>query len=292
VKKHAYSTVFFAKEHYERSKALRAFEDRIARLTMVSHHADEAPAMFTRQIPGAAAGTFVQDQKLRNVHHDKNQRENRVVTVLVYLSTARDGDGGHTLFPCLPAAASGVRGVKLAKDLQRDFRRLFDNGTRVIDQSLDKFSSPDKLDLFGLFLAAYAFEKKSFCDTTLRACFETLLCKVACPALVRFSRMTCLLSCVCACNAERCNKQCRLAHKAEVLSVQPVKGTAIVFWNVQPDGQPNQYVWHSACQALGGPHRYALQKFKELPRISGHWVLEPDDKHARWIPGRALKEEL
>mmetsp|Transcript_30465 Transcript_30465/g.44498 ORF Transcript_30465/g.44498 Transcript_30465/m.44498 type:complete len:240 (-) Transcript_30465:652-1371(-) len=239
MKKHAYSTVFFAKEHYERSKALRAFEDRIARLTMVSHHADEAPAMFTRQIPGAAAGTFVQDQKLRNVHHDKNQRENRVVTVLVYLSTARDGDGGHTLFPCLPAAASGGRGVKLAKDLQRDFRRLFDNGTRVIDQSLDKLSSPDKLDLF-----------------------------------------------------ERCNKQCRLAHKAEVLSVQPVKGTAIVFWNVQPDGQPNQYVWHSACQALGGPHRYALQKFKELPRISGHWVLEPDDKQARWIPGRAPKEEL
>jgi hypothetical protein len=76
---------------------------------------------------------------------------------------------------------------------------------------------------------------------------------------------------------KRANAQCRKAHRAQVLSVQPVKGTAVVFWNVDAAGRPNYDVWHSACQALAGSHRYALQKFKEYP----------DDRL-----GRGTKDEL
>ena len=69
----------------------RGLQERVARLTMIKGHRDEAPAMFTRQIPGVKAGSFIPEQILRNVHHDKNQRENRVVTVLVYLRCAESG---------------------------------------------------------------------------------------------------------------------------------------------------------------------------------------------------------
>ena len=143
--KHAYATTFFTKAHYQKSEVLQAFEERVSRLTMVKGHAHEAPAMFTRQIPGAAAGSFIPDQALRNVHHDKNQRENRVVTVLVYLTTARDGDGGHTLFPCLPAKGEGKTGRRISRRMAREFARLFDNGTRVIDS---KLTSDVEMDLF------------------------------------------------------------------------------------------------------------------------------------------------
>jgi hypothetical protein len=233
--KHAYATVFFTNAQYKRSKVLQAFEERVARLTMVKGHADEAPSMFTRQIPGTPAGKFIPDQVLRNVHHDKNQRENRVVTVLVYLSSARDGDGGHTLFPCLPARRGDKSGRKVAEQMARDFRRLFDNGTRVIDTNL---KSEFEMDLF-----------------------------------------------------KRCNAQCHLAHRSQVLSVKPVKGTAVVFWSVEADGFPNHDVWHSACQALAGGERYALQKFKELPRVSGEWVLHSETGKPQWkpLPGKKLE---
>ena len=35
------------------------------------------------------------------------------------------------------------------------------------------------------------------------------------------------------------------------------------FWSVLPDGSPNPLAWHAACQASGGGHREAMQKFKE-----------------------------
>jgi hypothetical protein len=121
------------------------------------------------------------------------------LTCLSYLSTANDGDGGHTLFPCLPSQPNTIKGVKVAEQLSLDFAQLFDNGTRVID---DKVTGDDEIGLL-----------------------------------------------------KRCNSQCGMAHMSQVLSVQPVKGTAIVFWNVEADGNANQQVWHSACQALAGPHR-------------------------------------
>ena len=74
--------------------------------------------------------------------------------------------------------------------------------------------------------------------------------------------------------------QCLMAGDSEVLSVQPKKGMALVTWHVQADGRPNHNVWHSACQALDGEHRYAIQKFKEFPRTSGEYVIDEHTKQA------------
>ena len=101
--KHAYSNVLFLQKHYDNHRrTLNSIEERIARLTMIPPHPEEMNLMFTRQIPGVSPGGHLENQALRNVHHDKNTRENRVVTVLMYLSDAKKGDGGHTLLPCLP----------------------------------------------------------------------------------------------------------------------------------------------------------------------------------------------
>ena len=95
--------------------------------------------MFTRMIPGQPAGQLFGDQAVRNLHHDKNGRENRVVTVLVYLTSAADNDGGHTLFPSLPAVPcprmrADVGGcTDVAGSFARKLAQLFHNGSRVVD---------------------------------------------------------------------------------------------------------------------------------------------------------------
>lgn len=227
--RHVYSNGFFGTEEYDETPLMAELEERIARLTMVKSHTDEPAFMFTRQIPGMAAGTDLENQALRNVHHDKNSRENRVVTVLIYLSSANAGDGGHTLLPCLPAQPrlnktslrpTQPKGAKkVSKAFAGRFRELFDRGVRIIKAS--DHSEPDTEELI-----------------------------------------------------QACNEQCAYADDAQVLSIQPKKGMALVVWHVQPDGQPNHLAWHAACQALDGGHRYALQKFKEFPRVSGEWKLD------------------
>ena len=54
-----YSSVFFGEEQYAQHKLVREFEDRVQRLLMVKNHDDEAPLMFTRQIPGGWEGGWV-----------------------------------------------------------------------------------------------------------------------------------------------------------------------------------------------------------------------------------------
>eukprot|EP01043_Picozoa_sp_COSAG02_P049754 COSAG02_NODE_5030_length_4715_cov_3.115035_5_plen_287_part_00 len=134
---HAYSTVFYGPTDYDDGNTLRNIEERIDRLTMIGPHKDEANIMFTRQLPGAMPGTDLDNQALRNVHHDRNQRENRAATVIVYLSTAGEDDGGHTLFPCLPRQVAGgdppsASAQQLADGLAATLRGLYENGTRII----------------------------------------------------------------------------------------------------------------------------------------------------------------
>eukprot|EP00960_Hanusia_phi_P065839 766228-Hanusia_phi.AAC.2 len=218
-----YGAVFFRYQKDRMARRLVEIEDRIARVTMIQPHPDELPLMFTRQIPGATVGNVIPNQKLRNVHHDKNHRENRVVTVLIYLSDARDGDGGHTIFPCLASQNLNISGLSYFSK----FKRLFQNGSRQLD---GEARTDDEVKLL-----------------------------------------------------KACNQECLRADRAEVLNFQPRKGTAIIFWNVHPDGHPNLRVWHAACQALQGEHRYALQKFKELPRSTGEWVMEQGAKSPKWV---------
>ncbi len=136
--RHAYSTVFYGPTDYDDGNTLQNIEERINRLTMIGPHKDEANIMFTRQLPGFMPGNDLDNQALRNVHHDRNVRENRAVTVLVYLSTAGEDDGGHTLFPCLPRQVTGgypppASAKQLADSLAATFRGLYENGTRVIE---------------------------------------------------------------------------------------------------------------------------------------------------------------
>ena len=198
--------------------------------------------MFTRMIPGRTAGTLFDSQAVRNLHHDKNGRENRVVTVLVYLSSAAENDGGHTLFPCLAAAPCPLIREDLggctdvAGLFERELTQLFQNGSRVVNPLT---------------------ERDGLSDAQLEA-------------------QTALL--------EEASYQCRMAQNSQTLSVRPTKGTAIVFWNVESDGRPNLRTWHAGCQAMSGATRTAIQKFKEAPRVSGEWVLDPSTKQPRWQP--------
>jgi hypothetical protein len=135
--RHAYSTVIYGAADYDDGRTLRDIEERIDRLTMIGAHKDETPIVFTRQLPGAIPGTDLVNQALRNVHHDRNQRENRVVSVIVYLSTAKARDGGHTLFPCLPRQVvdelpQPESAKQLANGLAATLRSMYENGTRII----------------------------------------------------------------------------------------------------------------------------------------------------------------
>lgn len=239
-KRHTYTQVFYSGQQYKRHRILTELDERIARLTMVKRHAEESPLMFTRMIPGQAAGQLFGDQTVRNLHHDKNGRENRIVTVLVYLSSAADNEGGHTLFPGLaampcPRMRADMGGcTDVAGWFVRQLTELFRNGSRVVDP----LALPD---------SASEAERASH---------------------------TALLN--------EASIQCRMVQRSQTLSVRPQKGSALVFWHVEADGRPNMRAWHAACQAMSGPYRTAVQKFKELPRVSGEWVLDPSDGQPRW----------
>jgi hypothetical protein len=147
---HAYSTVFFDPQSDYQNKRhgplFRKLEDRIARLTMIPQHSQEGPLMFTRQIPGVLVGNIFPNQVIRNVHHDKNMRERRAVSVLVYLSGAEPHEGGQTLFPCLPVGTRN-RGDTLegqhvppkgrfstrSTDFYNRFQDIFKSGGRMIN---------------------------------------------------------------------------------------------------------------------------------------------------------------
>ena len=81
-----------------RSVLFSRIEDRIAALTGLSTHEAEETIMISRSDPAAIGA----QPAFGNLHHDKNNQERRVATVIVYLTTV-DGDssGGHLIFPTL-----------------------------------------------------------------------------------------------------------------------------------------------------------------------------------------------
>ena len=85
--------------------ALSRVEERIALLTQMPAHEGEEAIMFARQLEAAGDGPW-----FVNIHHDKNKFERREATVLVYLSTQLDSQGGHTVFPTLPGATRAHNG--------------------------------------------------------------------------------------------------------------------------------------------------------------------------------------
>ena len=76
---------------------LLELEARITNVTGIPSHRDETSLLFTSQTPQPNAPSSV-----GYLHHDKNGRARRSVTMLLYLTTTtNDTHGGHTLFPAL-----------------------------------------------------------------------------------------------------------------------------------------------------------------------------------------------
>jgi len=103
---------------------LARVEERIAILTGMPAHEGEETILFTDIKPVGRHGPW-----FGNVHHDKNKQERREATVLVYLSSQTDEEGGHTLFPSLPRdGASALQSGTWADAM----RTAYDRGDRAI----------------------------------------------------------------------------------------------------------------------------------------------------------------
>jgi hypothetical protein len=90
-------------------ETLSAIEQRIAKLTGIPFHDDESPLMLGETMGGSLTPEELKSKQelgdafIEGLHHDHNQRPNRAVTVLTYITGGEDSGlvGGGTIFPCL-----------------------------------------------------------------------------------------------------------------------------------------------------------------------------------------------
>jgi hypothetical protein len=139
----------FVRMSPKQQQLVKSIERRVATMTMIAPHQAEA-WLFVRRGPCIAANNCTEDEdhKIRNVHHDQNGAENRVATVIVFLSNV--DEGGHTIFPsarvdpndaeCVALnasiAAAHAEGKRFLSRPQNDFEKASDpTRTRVGPQS-------------------------------------------------------------------------------------------------------------------------------------------------------------
>lgn len=103
----------------EHAVLLARIEERMARLTGMPAHEGEETLLFTNVTPVGRDGPW-----FSNLHHDKNKQERREATILVYLSSQSDEEGGHTIFPSLPRqGANAASGAPWAASMERAYGR-------------------------------------------------------------------------------------------------------------------------------------------------------------------------
>ena len=215
---------------------LLELEARITNVTGIPSHRDETSLLFTSQTPQPNAPSSV-----GYLHHDKNGRARRSVTMLLYLTTTtNDTHGGHTLFPALsrhlidPLASmapnsenSGDSGHSAAYQLPKGWRQPTST-VRNIAQRLSRGYHQGHLTLTD---GSYGNARVMWDRTAFK--------------LVQ--------------------NECTLARtgKNHALAIAPKAGDAVFFWSSYPDGRTNPLMFHTACVAVGGAAREAMQKFKE-----------------------------
>lgn len=212
-------------------------EARITNVTGIPYHRDETSLLFTSQQPLPNPPSSV-----AYLHHDKNGRTRRTVTMLLYLTTTdTDADGGHTLFPALPNAlidpTSSVPST-LRGEYEPSISRKLPRGSRTPSNEVatiaKRLSQGFEDGHYSMTDGAYGNPRDVWDYTAFK--------------LVQ--------------------KECSLARKGmnHALAVRPQAGDAVFFWSSYPDGRPNPLMFHTACVAVGGGPREAIQKFKEPVR--------------------------
>ena len=202
---------------------LARIEERLARLTgVVVHEGDDAIAFSNLRAVGRH-GPW-----MNNVHHDKNKQSAREVSALVYLSTVRDEDGGHTIFPALPkraeegGAASATTSATAAVDaFRQQVRAEYASGKRALG-CRDPVSG----------------KAQPSCEADLAAGGAVTLAEAEC---------------------ERA-----LTRQEHGLAVRPTMGMALLFWSAREDSEADADMWHAGClpRADGPMGRWLLHKFK------------------------------
>lgn len=200
---------------------LSRVEERVVALTGMRAHEGEETLLFTNSSAVGRDGPW-----FGNVHHDKNHQEQRVATVLVYLTSQSDHEGGHTVFPTLP----------------RDAEPHALNGTASLAGASEASSV----------LSSYADAVRSAYDGGRRA----LGCRSQTGDEGCRDEGGVVLH-----TAAECERALRGTQHG--LAVRPTVGTALVFWSVMTDGSPDKAMWHTGCQPRATSRgRWVMQKFK------------------------------
>ena len=243
---------------------LSAVEARIAQLTGLPWHEEEEGLMLTRQVAPEEPSFADYDEEAEGevewldpsrVHHDRvnERKEHREVTVLVYLSSREDAEGGHTIFPFLPP--------------RRRPRARAEGGGGGGDDD-DDAHLPSLAQMARTVRGAYARGVRSLgCHTCAQraAVAPTAAEQRAMDAAHRHAE-------------DECARATLGPGEGRALAVRPTLGTALVWWHTKGGAasEADELMWHAGCLArsTAGAGRWALQKFKAPPAAEGR-------RHAR-----------
>ena len=223
---------------------LSSVEARLSAVTGLAWHEAEEPIMLTRQRP-RASGAPLDGSRL---HHDQinAEKERRHATVLTYLSDVEDHEGGHTIFPMLRPIAAHAEPAEPADHADHADHAEHADHARGDDA-----------------LAAISLE--AFARTAQQA-FTRGSRSIGCHECAQHARIppTADEAAEMSAAQQHAEAECRRALTGQTIgtAVRPRAGDAVVFWHVQPNGEPDPTMWHAGCIGRSGPGRVALQKFK------------------------------
>jgi len=248
-----YSATFLAPLARHFDPVVKQIEERIALVTHIPPNNKEDPIKVCKYTaPGERVSP---NQALFNLHHDRNEmRLGRVVTVLMYLNDPEEG--GQTFFPCTSTDPAdcfpenvSVLGMNASKANQKG--QIPNKTSHNVDDS-SLASRLGRIYEAGVSLIPSRADSSNGVNAEMES--QVLgECEAACRALLEKS----------------CNDGLHAPYMrddAGALLVAPRKGTAVLFWSVNPYGKSDSmHAWHGAVHVQGGSTKVAAQKFKGCP---------------------------